>query len=347
MAAASAPGLSSRPQLWRLEQLIQWLRAARPLTTRWAAEVLEVSRRTVHNDLEHLRSLGVPVAWDSRKGTYFLSEPFDHLPFLSLRRTEWAAFLVARHALEALGDTPHAALLQAVTERLAAQLPETVRIEPDTLTRTLRIDPGPQPRKGLLHLEPLSAAIEAQRQVWIRYYTNTRAEETERTVDPYQVLTYQGRGYLIGYCHLRQKVLDFRLDRIRALRVLDEAFTLPPDFDLEAYLGPSFGMHKGERTFAVHVRFSPYQARWIKEEVWHESQIMTLRPDGTLDVRMQVAGLADVARWVLAYGGEAEVISPPVLRQRVATEARCMAARYAHDPSAIESEPPPFPPSAS
>lgn len=222
---------------------------------------------------------------------------------------------------------------------MAEQLPPTVRIEPETLARTLRIDPGPQPRKGLLHFEPLSSAVEAQQQVWMRYYSNARAEETERAIDPYQVLLYQGRGYLIGYCHLRQKVLDFRLDRIRALQVLETTFTCPPDFDLEAYLGPSFGMYKGERTFAVHVRFSSYQARWIKEEVWHESQIMVERPDGTLDVRMQVSGLADVARWVLAYGGEAEVISPPVLRQRVATEARRMAALYAHDPPVIMSEP--------
>ena len=115
---------------------------------------------------------------------------------------------------------------------------------------------------------------------------------------------------------------------VRDPGVSDDVFAVPPDFDLEAYLGPAFGMHRGERTYAVHVRFSAYQARWIAEEQWHPSQVMVRRQDGTLDVRMQVTGLADVARWVLSYGGEAEAISPPLLRHRVAREARRMAALY-------------------
>ena len=52
------------------------------------------------------------------------------------------------------------------------------------------------------------------------------------------------------------------------------------------------------------MRFSPYQARWIREEIWHESQILTQHPDRSLDVRFQATGLADLARWVLSYGGE-------------------------------------------
>ena len=66
---------------------------------------------------------------------------------------------------------------------------------------------------------------------------------------------------------------------------------------------------------------------------------MTERADGSLEVRMQVAGLVDVARWALSYGGEAEVISPPVLRHRVAREARRMAARYAHDTGLSDETP--------
>ena len=87
-------------------------------------------------------------------------------------------------------------------------------------------------------------------------------------------------------------------------------------------------MVKGDRTYAVHVRFSPYQARWVREEHRHESQVMTQLPDGSLDVRMQVTGLKDVMRWVLSYGAEAEVMCPPVLREKIAHEARRLASLY-------------------
>ena len=45
-----------------------------------------------------------------------------------------------------------------------------------------------------------------------------------------------GRWYAVGHCHLRRALRSFRLDRIQNLRVLDETFVLPPDFDALAYL---------------------------------------------------------------------------------------------------------------
>lgn len=327
------------PQLWRLQTLIDWLRSERPLTTRLAAEAFEVSRRTVASDIEYLRQIGAPVEFDPRRGTYLLTEPFANLPLVTLRKTELATLLVARHALEALGDTPHAALLAGTVAKLAEHFPETVHVEPDVLTRTIRFESGSQPRVPLRHLETLEAAVRDQRVAWIRYVSNNRAETTEREVEPYTLLSYQGRWYLIGYCRLRQDMRDFRIDRIQALEVRPEVFALRSDFDLDAYLGPAFGMYRGDRTYAVHVRFTPYQARWIQEERWHASQLLTRLPDGSLDVRMQVTGLADVARWVLSYGAEAEVVSPPVLRHRVASEARRMAALY--DDDAMMSSPTP------
>jgi len=328
------PGFSANrtgPQLWRLQSLIEWLRSRRLLTTRLAAQEFEVSRRTIASDIEYLRQIGAPVEYDCKQGTYLLTEPFDNLPLMTLRRTELATLLIAQHALEALGDVPHAALLAAAVQKLAEHLPETIHVEPDVLARTIRFEPGPHPRAPLKYLEALEAAVQDQRVVWIRYQSNNRDEETEREVEPYSLLSYQGRWYLIAYCRLREGMRDFRIDRVRALKMHQAVFEIRPDYDLDAYLGPAFGMFRGDRTYAVHVRFTPYQARWIQEERWHASQIMTRRPDGSLDVRMQVTGLNDVARWVLSYGAEAEVISPPVLRHRVASEARRMAACYDGD----------------
>ncbi|WP_397548012.1 helix-turn-helix transcriptional regulator [Rhodothermus marinus] len=317
------------PQILRLQRLLEWLRSGRPLTTTRAARHFEVSRRTIASDIEYLRRLGVPVAYDPRRQTYYLEEPFtENLPLIALDRAELAAFLVARLALEAFGDTPDAALLEAAVERLAAHLPEPIHVDPDTLTRTLRFEMGPRPRTPLRYLDVLRRAAAEQRVVHLHYYANYADALTERDVEPYAIVAHQSRWYLVAYCRLRQAMRDFRIDRIRHLKLREETFARRPDFDLEAYLGPAFGMHRDERTYAVHLRFSPYQARWIREEQWHPSQVLVERPDGSLDVHLQVTGLADVARWVLSYGAECEVIGPPVLRHRIASEARRMAERY-------------------
>ena len=333
--APPAPPSPTGPQLYRLQYLLEWLRSGRPLTAGRAAGELEVSERTVASDIAYLRHVGVPLAFDRRRNTYVLTEPFGNLPLAALSRTDLAAFLVAQHALDALGDTVHAPLLAGVAERLARHLPESVRVAPETLARTIRFDPGPRPHARFPWLATLEEAVREGRAVWMRYVSNSQSaeadRETERVVEPYFLLCHQGRWYLVAFCRLRQAMRDFRLDRIQALEVTGDVFAVPADFDEEAYLGPAFGVHRGERTFAVCVRFTKYQARWVREERWHPSQVMTERGDGSLDVRMQVAGLVDVARWALSYGGEAEVLSPPVLRHRVAREARRMAARYARD----------------
>ncbi len=276
-----------------------------------------------------MRYLGVPVAYDPKRSTYFLTEPFDHLPFVSIRRTEWAAFLVARYALEALGDTPDAALLRGLVERLSVQLPPEVQVHPDTLSRTIQIDRGTRPRHPARYLEPLRAAAEAQQVVTLHYRGNNRGEETRREVEPFRLLYRDGYWYLIAYCRLRRELRSFRIDRIRSIQVSDEIFLIDPETDLDAYLDETFGMHWDERKYLVCIRFSAYQARWIREDAWHPTQTLVERADGSVELRMEVTGLADVTRWVLSYGGEAEVLSPSVLRHRVAREARRMAERYA------------------
>lgn len=330
MTTRATGGHSLRgPQILRLQRLIEWLRSGRLLTTTHAARHFEVSRRTIASDIEYLRRLGVPIAYDRRRQSYYLEEPFvDNLPLIALDRAELAAFLVARLALEAFGDTPDVMLLEAAAQRLATHLPEPIHVDPDTLTRTLRFEMGARPRAPLRHLETLRRAAVEQRVVYLCYYANYADAITERDVEPYAVVAYQSRWYLVAYCRLRQAMRDFRIDRIRHLEVREETFTRRPDFDPETYLEPAFGMHRDERTYAVHLRFSPYQARWIREEQWHPSQVLVERPDGSLEMHLQVTGLADVARWVLSYGAECEVISPPVLRYRIASEARRMAERY-------------------
>lgn len=331
MPSSSASPLASlrQPQLWRIRHLIAWLQDGRRFTRRTAASEFQVSIRTISDDIERLKYLGVPVGWDPKRNTYILTEPFDALPFLSIKRTEYAAFLVARFALEALGDTPDAALLKGLVERLSGHLPPEVQVHPDTLSQAIQIDRSSRPRHPARFLEPLRTAAEQQKIIAIRYRANNTGEETVRSVEPYRLLHRDGFWYLIGYCRHREDVRSFRVDRIRGLTVTDEIFLPEADLDLDAYLDETFGMHWDDRRYHVHVRFSPYQARWIREQEWHPTQVMTQRPDGTLDLRMEVTGLADVTRWVLSYGGEAEVISPPVLRHRVAREARRMTERYA------------------
>ena len=80
-----------------------------------------------------------------------------------------------------------------------------------------------------------STATQQEKRVWMRYRAS-QAGETERAVDPYGLIFQAGLWYTIGYCHLRQDVRVFRLDRVLHVEPREESFTRPPGFDALDYL---------------------------------------------------------------------------------------------------------------
>ncbi len=82
----------------------------------------------------------------------------------------------------------------------------------------------------------------------------TRNEESERVVDPYFLDIYRGSNpYLIGFCHKRQAIRDFRIDRIKNLRILDETFEKDSSFNAKAYLEKRFQNEGGDKLFSVTI----------------------------------------------------------------------------------------------
>lgn len=54
----------------------------------------------------------------------------------------------------------------------------------------------------------------------MRYFAPSRQQVSERVVDPYILDLYRGTNtYLIGFCHLREEIGSFRVDRIQELKL--------------------------------------------------------------------------------------------------------------------------------
>ena len=148
-------------------------------------------------------------------------------------------------------------------------------------------------------------------------------------VDPYFLDIYRGSNpYLIGFCHKRQAIRDFRIDRIKNLKILDETFEKDSSFDPKAYLEKRFQNEGGDKLFSVTIWFNPSSAPFIKERRWHTSQKLVEHPDGSLTLHLVVAGLNDLKRWVLGYGKGAIVKEPQELVQLIKREVEEMSQYY-------------------
>jgi predicted DNA-binding transcriptional regulator YafY len=148
-------------------------------------------------------------------------------------------------------------------------------------------------------------------------------------VDPYGLTFKIGAWYLVGYCHLREGIRTFALDRIKWLRVDQNArFRYPKDFDLSEWLSKGWQLQAGGEPTVVAVRFIKEVAPWISGGHWHPTQQIEKEPGGSLIFRVTVSGYEEILYWVLSFGAQAEVLEPAPLRAAVVEAAQKMVAQY-------------------
>lgn len=110
-------------------------------------------------------------------------------------------------------------------------LPHELRDRIQAVQKTLVVEAIPSGSEAVAHdvVATLGLAIEQGRQVQLGYQAYSGAV-SERIIDAYG-LVYRTCWYVVGYCHLRQDLRTFRLDRILQLELLEHTFRQPDSFD--------------------------------------------------------------------------------------------------------------------
>ena len=76
----------------------------------------------------------------------------------------------------------------------------------------------------------------------------------------------------------------------------------------------SFGVFHTNKERVV-IKFTPSLERYLKENIWHPSQVFGKDKDGSLLLTIEVGGLVEVMSWVMGFGRHAEMMEPAPLRQ--------------------------------
>jgi predicted DNA-binding transcriptional regulator YafY len=200
------------------------------------AERLDVDRRTVRRYISTLQELGVPVESEpGRYGGYRLL-PGYKLPPMMFTEEEALALILGLLVSRRVGFGQSASAIEGALAKIDRVLPDRLRGRVQAVQGALTFTPmrGFGGLTDPSKLLALSTAAQDNRRVWIRYQGGT--DQTEREIDPYGVVHHRGRWYIVGWCHLREDVRMFRLDRVLALEPLEDAFARPLDFDPAAYV---------------------------------------------------------------------------------------------------------------
>ncbi len=298
----------------RVLTVLELLQAHRQMSGPKLAERLEVDVRSVRRYIQMLQDLGIPIeAERGRYGSYRLLRGFK-MPPLMFTEEEALALNLGLLAARRLGLAMTAPAIEGALAKIDRVLPETLRGQVQAVQETLglvdifakRPDSAPESSVVLT----LSTAVQQKRRVFMGYQSG-QTERTERDVDPYGLIFHAGRWYTLGYCHLRQGLRTFRLDRVLQIELLETTFTRPSNFNVLAQFRRSIASIPG--TWKVEV---------VLEMDWEEAErqvppsiAMLEQTPGGVILRCYIDELSWMAHFLVGLHCPLIVREPPELRE--------------------------------
>ncbi|MCI0394386.1 MAG: transcriptional regulator [Chloroflexi bacterium] len=283
---------------------------------------LEVDRRTIYRDLDFLCDQGVPI-W--QQGGRFGINRTWYLPAVRLSFHEAIALVMAGLLLSRTIDerNPHVA---AALRKLAVTLPGPL---PTHLERAAeRVQAHGDGHRQVAVLEAIAEGWGGSRKVQVNYRSPRSGSLRERVIAPYAIEPTASGIYVIGHDDWAEDIRTFKLDRLEGATVLEEPFTIPANFDPEAYLATGWRIMAGEEIHEVVLRFTSTVAVHVRERQWHPSQKLKATADGGCLLYVHVAEPLEMQPWIRSWGAQVEVLAPGWLREQIAAELRQAAEQY-------------------
>ncbi|MFJ2552598.1 helix-turn-helix transcriptional regulator [Microbacterium sp. NPDC087591] len=286
-----------------------------------AAEEFGVSPREMRAMVEKLTVIGLPgesgfwqqpqemfdINWDLLDQEDVIEITND----VALRRVprftarEAAALLAGLQmvaAVPAVSDSGLVAGLISKLSRGAADAPADVVVAPGAVDAVREV---------------VSRGVQEGRAVSFTYQSPD-AEPTTRTVDPVQILITNAQWYLQGWCHLRQAMRTFHLDRVSDPQLTDIPITHAGDHVPEA-----FASLEDEREVTVRLpeRLAPLLGDFLTAGN-HETE------SGALTAHLHLADPRSIKRLAARFGGHLEVLDPVIARSAAREWAASGLALY-------------------
>ena len=283
--------------------------------------------RTMRRYLSELSLAGFPWYYERAKNRYRFEAEYS-LRRLELSGDELLGLLTLKGIAGSLGGDIGASMGEVADKltRVAGRSANAAAARPAVRVQLSDAHLDPE------HSGNFATLQRAQRERQsVRFdYVDKRGKASRRHVDPYGFVVSAGRVYAVVHDRVRGAKRVFALDGIARVVIAPQRFTMPADFDIEAFAAGSVSglMHAGEPTRVV-VRFSPVVARAAKAERIVREQSAEDEAGGAVRIAYVVADPGEFVRWTMKWGAEAEVVEPAHVRELAVELAREIVARYA------------------
>lgn len=219
-------------RLTRITAILIQLQSKRIVKAKEIAERFEISLRTVYRDVKTLQDAGVPIGSENGVG-YFIVDGY-RLPPISLTEEEANALIIVEELIKKQGDKSIDKNLNSIIIKVKATLKSFQKDDIELLSsRTFSLHNQNYTESSWL--SEIQKSILRKQILKINYHSISKEQTTIRGIEPLSVYFTSQSWVLIAFCHLRNDLREFRLDRIIKLTNTQTPFSIDIPFSLENY----------------------------------------------------------------------------------------------------------------
>ncbi|MCO1601995.1 helix-turn-helix transcriptional regulator [Desulfosporosinus nitroreducens] len=309
---------------------ILWmLNSGAKITAKQIAEKLEINIRTVYRYIDSLCASGVPIISDSgQNGGYSLLNNFIQAPLFFDMEEQKALLHAAVFAREA--GYPFSEALSRATDKLKLYSnQEQVSILNRHLVGFEVINREIAPSVKVA-LEELEQSVANEYSVEIEYRSKSEEQFYPRVINPYGIIYWNNKWYIIGFCHLRDEIRSFRVERIFRIKRTQMMFKRPEAFSARKFFLQNLLPDSESKDVVVSLIISGrsealddlcihwFLGHHLKERTSNQAVFL-------LDER---AIHSYVPYYLLTYGKAIQVIEPQSLKKKLVSVASDLMEYY-------------------
>lgn len=313
---------------------ILWLLHARgKISAGELAEELEVNIRTVYRCIDALCASGVPVVADiGRNGGYYLPDNAKLNP-LFFNAQEQKSLLHAAQFARKSGYPYEDALEQTVTKLKRYTNPDQLK-QLEHQEASLEVVHPPVDSKLTTMLAQIESSIDLQASLTLEYKKDYDGDRIERTLDPYGMVHWKNKWYVVGYCHLREELRTFRVDRINRCTQLDNRFRRPAGFSAREFLLSHLLSEPGAENrpdlITVHIKGIPQAIDDVCTH-WLFGQALLDRSADQAHFRINELQLYTYAAYyLLSFGGKLRIMAPEDFKEHMVEITSSLLEHYSN-----------------
>lgn len=295
---------------------------------------INVSERMINEDINSMRydpllGYDAPIEYNKLKKAYYYSDKNYTIKAFGLKEDDinalsfYAKTINQYREYEVFKDFTDAIekVLDAVTIRKGISNAKQAR----SIVQTEQM-----PRLSGNELIPLIVqALDTNKVLEFEYQKFNDPSPKTVKFQPHLLKESKHRWYIVGSKGVHCKPTTvYAMDRIVALRVLDEMFT-PLVFDFDQHFTHSFGITVEETNpVEVILSFTPWQGNYLKTLKIHPTQKTLIDDEVEYRIAIFVIPSWEFYEKILGYGNSVKVISPSCVVEEIKTKSRQIFEQY-------------------